>query len=110
MKDDLDPLIHASSRLRIMTTLVTLSPGDSLSFNALRDVLAMTGGNLSTHLAKLESGGYVSVSKSFQGRKPVTFVHATDAGRSAFADYLTQLRELLGELPRGSTPADQLDR
>lgn len=82
-----------------MTTLAALPPGDSLSFGALRDTLDMTVGNLSTHLSKLEGGDYVTVEKTYQGRKPITYLCLTDKGRRAFDRYLTDLRTLLGDLP-----------
>ncbi len=70
-----------------------------MAFTALRDTLDMTVGNLSTHLQKLETGGYVVIDKTFQGRKPATFVQLTDVGRKAFDQYLTDLRTLLKGLP-----------
>ncbi|MDQ1545809.1 MAG: hypothetical protein QOH69_713 [Actinomycetota bacterium] len=57
----------------------------------------MTAGNLSTHLRKLEEADYVVVSKTHQGRVPVTYLELTRAGRRAFEDYTESLRRLLGE-------------
>lgn len=82
-----------------MTALATLPEGDSVAFTALSRDLDMTVGNLSTHLSRLETGGYVDITKTFVGRKPATFVHLTDVGRRAFGHYLTELRTLLKELP-----------
>lgn len=94
---DLDPVIHTPARLRIMTALTeALEEGDDITFPALQKLLAMTAGNLTTHIAKLDSAGYVSVEKAFAGRKPVTYVSLTPAGRAAFADYRTRLLALLG--------------
>ncbi len=70
---DLDPIIHAPARLRIMTTLAeSLDDGDEMTFQKLRSLLDMTAGNLTTHLSKLEDAGYVVIDKAFAGRKPVT--------------------------------------
>jgi len=95
--NDLDPVIHATTRLRLMTALDALDRGDRMSFNALAAALALTPGNLSVHLARLEAAGYVAIEKTYQGRKPATYVAMTAAGRAAFEDYLADLRALLGE-------------
>lgn len=95
--NELDPVIHAQARLRIMSTLAALGDGSSVTFPRLQSLLDMTAGNLSTHLRKLEDAGYVSVRKSHNERTPVTDVALSTAGRRAFEDYMTALRALLGE-------------
>ncbi|KAB8287735.1 winged helix-turn-helix domain-containing protein [Bifidobacterium avesanii] len=95
MTEELDPLIHATSRLRIMTTLASIDDGASLSFAKLSDLLGMTAGNLSVHLTKLEQAGYVTIEKTFEGRKPATYAAITPAGRKAFDGYLAALKALL---------------
>lgn len=92
---DLDPVIHAAARLRVTATLAALPRGDRISFPRLQELLEMTAGNLSTHLRKLESAGYVQIDKTHQGRNPATFVALTASGRRALEDYTTALRELL---------------
>jgi DNA-binding transcriptional ArsR family regulator len=94
--DALDPIIHADTRLRIMTTLAALPAGDKVSFGRLRHDLGLTVGNLSTHLTKLEAAGYISIEKTFEGRRPATYAALTAEGRTAFDRYVSQLRELLG--------------
>lgn len=94
---ELDPIIHAPARLRIMTALnEILDEGDEISFPIIQKQLDMTGGNLTTHLAKLEEARYVKVRKTFQGKKPITFIRITEAGRDAFASYRKELIALLG--------------
>jgi len=95
--NDLDPVIHATTRLRIMTALDALDRDDTMSFNALAASLGLTPGNLSVHLAKLEAAGYVAIEKTYRGRKPATYVAVTAAGRAAFERYLADLRTLLGD-------------
>lgn len=68
---------------------------ESLSFNALKDLLQLTDGNLATHLRALEETGYIMVSKQFIGRKPNTTYTATDSGRQAFTDHLNGLEEFI---------------
>lgn len=95
--DELDPVIHASARLKMTATLATLPEGDQIAFPRLQELLGMTAGNLSTHLRKLEDAGYVDVVKSHQGRSPVTYLALSRTGRRAFEDYREALRGLLGE-------------
>lgn len=97
--DELDPVIHASARLRICASLAALERGDRISFPRLQELLGMTAGNLSTHLRKLEDAGYVDVDKTFEGRSPATYLNLSTAGRHAFENYTAQLRTLLGGTP-----------
>ncbi len=106
---DLDPVIHAPVRLRIMTVLdEMLDGGDEVAFTKLRDHLGLTSGNLTTHLAKLEEAAYIATERVFEGRKPVTYIAITPTGRGAYASYRDALLDLLGEAgasrsARGST-------
>src|SRR5579862_4380132 len=81
----LDRLIHERLRLGILSAL---SVSDSLTFNELKKLLDTTDGNLSVHARKLEEAGYVSCSKSFEGRMPKTEYKLTAAGRRALERYL----------------------
>lgn len=94
--DDLDPVIHAQARLRIVAALATLDSTDQITFPRLQELLDMTAGNLSTHLRKLEEAEYVTVDKTHRGRTPVTYIALSRRGRRAFEDYTARLRELLG--------------
>lgn len=96
---ELDPVIHASARLRICAALAALETGDRISFPRLQELLGMTAGNLSTHLRKLEDAGYLDLEKVFEGRTPATYLSLSTAGRRAFEDYTTQLRSLLEGTP-----------
>ncbi len=93
---DLDPLIHAPARLRIVATLAALSEGDTLSFTRLQDLTGLTPGNLITHLRKLEDADYVQSEKSGNGRASHTSVALTRDGRGALETYTAALRDLLG--------------
>ena len=94
---ELDPVIHAQGRLRIMASLSTLTAGEQITFPRLQELLEMTAGNLSTHARKLEDAGYIQVEKAHQGRTPVTYLALTKQGRRAFEDYTEALRSVLGE-------------
>ncbi|KOG87345.1 transcriptional regulator [Streptomyces varsoviensis] len=100
---ELDPVIHAQARLRVMVTLSGLADGDRLTFPRLQELLEMTAGNLSTHLRKLEDAGYTHVEKTHRRRTPVTYVSLTQRGRRAFEDYTARLEALLANRPDGGT-------
>jgi DNA-binding MarR family transcriptional regulator len=92
---ELDPIIHQPVRLKLMASLVSIPHGDSVDFIYLRQVLQLTDGNLGAHLLKLEESGYAEVDKTFVGRKPRSFIHATDKGRAAFRDYVKVLEGVI---------------
>jgi DNA-binding MarR family transcriptional regulator len=88
----LDRVIHEKGRLAIMSMLAA-SP--ELSFTELRDALAMTDGNLTTHIRALQETGYVSVAKSYQNRRPLTSCSLTATGRKAFREYVNLLEQIV---------------
>lgn len=92
---ELDPVIHAQARLRVVAALSILRAEDRIAFPRLQDILRMTAGNLSVHLRKLEDAGYVEIVKTHHGRTPATLVRLTGRGRVAFDDYTAALRALL---------------
>jgi DNA-binding transcriptional ArsR family regulator len=96
--DTLDPLIHVPARLRILATLAALPHGDALSFTHLQDMLALTPGNLITHLRKLEDAGYLTSEKTGNGADSRTSVALTHFGRAALDAYTNTLRDLLNGL------------
>lgn len=89
----IDEVIHGRVRLGVMAYL---SSAETAEFNELKGRLQVTDGNLSVHLRKLEEAGYVAIDKSFVGRKPLTRVSLTDAGRAAFVKYLEAMSRLVG--------------
>jgi DNA-binding MarR family transcriptional regulator len=79
-------------RLQIMSVLAA---NESYDFNALKELLQVTDGNLASHLKALEKEEYISISKSFIGRKPNTRYKATKEGREAFKKHLEVLESLI---------------
>ena len=88
----IDRVIHEKGRLAIMSLLAASA---ELSFTELRDALGMTDGNLTTHIRALQQEGYISVSKSFQNRRPLTTCSLTAPGRKAFAEYIDLLEKIV---------------
>lgn len=89
----IDDVIHGRLRLGIMAYLSAVSPA---SFPELLEKTGATNGNLSTHLTKLESAGYVSQEKGYKGKRPQTLIYMTEDGRSAWIKYLDVMKSLLG--------------
>ena len=95
----LDETIHQPTRLRLMTMLVSQQEGGRLAYGFIQRTLGLTGGNLTTHLRKLEEAGFLATSKEFVDSKPRTWVQATNQGRIAFADYVSNLQRALNWSP-----------
>ena len=95
----LDETIHQSTRLRIMTMLVSLPETDRLTYGFIQETLDLTGGNLTTHLRKLEEAEYLTVTKDSQNSRPRTWVQATPTGREAYTVYLANLVKALSWTP-----------
>lgn len=89
---NINRLIHEPSRLSIMAHLYAVESAD---FIFLIRQTGMTWGNLSVHVSKLESAGYLEVNKEFVGRKPHTVVNLSLQGRRAFELYRKSMREVL---------------
>src|SRR5436190_21197596 len=88
----LDRLVHERLRLGILSAL---SVNESLTFNELKKLLDTSDGNLSVHARKLEEAGYVTPTKSFEGRMPRTDYRLTTAGRKALERYLDHMEALI---------------
>ncbi len=94
---DIDKLIHEPARYMIMAYLYVVESAD---FLFLKNQTNLTYGNLSSHLSKLEGGGYVDIKKDFIGKKPHTMLSLTKEGRAAFEDYRRNMKRILEDLPR----------
>ncbi len=88
----LDRLIHERLRLAIVSALAV---HDSLTFTDLRTLLDTSDGNVSVHARKLEDAGYVTCTKSFDGRVPRTEYRLTGEGRAALERYLSHMEALI---------------
>lgn len=89
---DLDKAFENRIRLGIMSALVV---NDCLDFNALKELLEVTDGNLASHLKALEKSEYITYKKEFLDRKPNTNYSATDKGKEAFKKHINAIEQLL---------------
>lgn len=95
MKDiisKLNKLFESRIRLGVMSVLMV---NDTIDFNALKELLNVTDGNLASHLASLEKNDFIQVHKQFVGKKPRTTYSATQKGIKAFKDHMEALEALL---------------
>jgi DNA-binding MarR family transcriptional regulator len=91
--DGLDRVIHERARLSVLTSLATHAKG--LLFGDLKQLCALTDGNLNRHLQVLEEAKLVSIVKSVLNNRPQTFCRITALGRKRYIDYLTVLEQVL---------------
>lgn len=92
MPMSLDRIIHERMRLAMVSALAV---HDTLSFNELKSLLDTTDGNVSVHARKLEDAGYITCTKSFDGRVPRTEFRLAPAGRQALEEYLGHMEALI---------------
>jgi len=90
----LDRLVHDPARLSILTALASCQSAD---FTFLQRLTQLTGGNLSSHLIKLEEAGLVEMEKTFKDRRPNTRISITVRGRQAVQKHWQQLDDLRRE-------------
>lgn len=112
--DGLDRVIHEKARLGILASLA--AHGEGLLFNDLKELCALTDGNLSRHLSVLSEAGLVEIWKGQQGPRQQTMYRLTGAGRTRFAEYISVLEGVVSDAqvkatkqearaPRGWRPA-----
>ncbi len=100
--ENIDKLLESKVRLGVMAIL---SVNESIDYTSLRNTMAVTDGNLVTHLRTLENAGYITSVKQFIGRKPNTTYRATETGLAALHRHLEALEEMIAAATHsGETP------
>jgi DNA-binding MarR family transcriptional regulator len=94
MMKELDPLLHSQLRLGIMSILISV---ESAEFTFLKEKTNSTAGNLSVQLDKLSEAGYITIEKTFKGKKPLTTCSVTKQGVKAFEEYVNALKQYIGK-------------
>jgi DNA-binding HxlR family transcriptional regulator len=89
----LDELIHSRIRLAIMSILISV---DQAEFMFLKEQIHTTDGNLSANLRKLENAKYITMTKRFLKRKPVSSYRITEKGKLAFEKYVERIEKFIG--------------
>ncbi|MEO3810861.1 transcriptional regulator [Sphaerisporangium sp. B11E5] len=98
---ELDPLIHAPARLRIMSLLAAVEEAD---FAFLRDETAVSDSVMSKHATALETAGYVVIRKGHVGKRPRTWLKLSPKGRQAYKDHITALQDIVARSGMSLTP------
>ena len=91
--EGLDRVIHERARLGILTSLMTHPKG--LAFGDLKQLCALTDGNLSRHLSVLEKGKMVEILKGHEHNRPLTVCRITAPGRKRYVEYLSALEQVI---------------
>ncbi len=101
--EGLDRVIHERARLSVLTSLITHAKG--LPFNDLKQLCALTDGNLSRHLKVLETEGMVKMTKGQDQNRPLTTCRITAAGRKRYLEYLTTLEQVVKDAAKVAAEA-----
>lgn len=101
--EGLDRVIHERARLSLLTSLITHPRG--LTFNELKQLCALTDGNLSRHLSVLENDGMVEIIKGYDHKRPRTVCRITASGRDRYLEYLETLEQVVRDAAKGAKDA-----
>ncbi len=104
--EGLDRVIHERARLSVLTSLMTHPNG--LSFVELKQLCALTDGNLARHLQVLEEDKMIQISKEEDRGRAQTTVRITASGRKRYMEYLTTLEQVVRDAA-SVVQADQED-
>jgi len=106
--EGLDRVIHERARLSVLTSLVTNPKG--LAFGDLKQLCALTDGNLNRHLRVLEKGKMVEIIKKHDRNRPLTLCRITPSGRARYVEYLSTLEQVVRDAAKvtGERPATGL--
>ena len=92
--DNINKIFDHRIRLGIMSILMV---NEFVDFNRLKELLEVTDGNLASHTKTLENAEYITIEKSFIGRKPNTKYSVTKSGRIAFKKHIEALENLINK-------------
>jgi DNA-binding MarR family transcriptional regulator len=106
--EGLDRVIHERARLSVLTSLVTNPKG--LAFGDLKQLCALTDGNLNRHLRVLEKGKMIEIIKKHDRNRPLTVCRITPSGRVRYVEYLSTLEQVVRDAAKvtGERPATGL--
>jgi DNA-binding transcriptional ArsR family regulator len=93
--EGLERVIHEKARLSIMASLA--SHRDGLLFTDLKELCALTDGNLSRHLQLLTESKLVEVWKGYKNNRPQTLCRLTHEGRKRFLEYVNELENVVAD-------------
>jgi DNA-binding MarR family transcriptional regulator len=98
--EGLNRVIHERARLSVLTSLITHPKG--LAFVDLKDLCALTDGNLSRHLSVLEKAKMVQIAKGHDRNRPQTVCRITASGRKRYLQYLSTLEQVVRDAAKAA--------
>jgi DNA-binding MarR family transcriptional regulator len=101
--EGLDRVIHERARLAILSSLASNENG--LTFNDLKDLCALTDGNLSRQLQVLKEANLLEIEKGTSGNRPQTICRLTRTGRKRFLEYIAELERVISNAAQSSSPS-----
>src|SRR5437762_10194155 len=93
--EGLERAMHEKARLGMLTSLVAHPEG--LLFGDLKELCALTDGNLNRHLKVLQEEGLVEVWKGMKHKRPQTLCRITPEGRRRFLEYIETLERVIAD-------------
>lgn len=102
--EGLDRVMHEKARLGILASLAANAGG--LLFTDLKQLCALTDGNLNRHLAVLSEAGLVEIWKGARGRRSQTMYRLTAAGQRRFGEYLSVLEQVVADAQKSARPVE----
>jgi DNA-binding MarR family transcriptional regulator len=101
--DDLDDVVHQRMRLGILTIC---HEARRVEFSFLQEALVLTAGNLSRHLQVLEAADLVHIEKTYEARRPKTWISITKTGVASLEREISALREIVTRVEAASAMRD----
>lgn len=105
--DGLDRVIHERARLSVLTSLISHAKG--LPFAELKQLCALTDGNLNRHMSVLDEAKLIVISKVVEHNRPQTLCRITALGRRRYIEYLAVLEQVILDASV-AVKADALER
>lgn len=102
--EGLERVIHEKARLGILTSLMAQPEG--VLFSELKELCALTDGNLNRHLKVLQETGLVEVWKGIRQNRPQTLCRITPEGRRRFVEYLGVLEQVITDAAQAAGAAE----
>ena len=100
--EGLDRTLHEKARLGVLVSLTTRPQG--LTFVELKQLCALTDGNLSRQLQVLADAGLVETIKGVKNNRPQTLVRMSDQGRKRFLEYIAELERVISDAAVAAEP------
>lgn len=93
---NINKTVHEPARLMILSYLYVV---ESVDYVFLVQHTGLTWGNVSAHINKFESEGYIQLKKEFVNKKPNSLISITKLGREEFDKYRKHMKGIYDGFP-----------